>query len=190
MTILFAAVLAALLAVSCASLRVAKSSSSSSFQQDSLIAAYLRSEIQKGLLELRQTVVEFYPPMEVAPAEGLPLGGPTIVVPAVDAGDGVVPEKNDVPPPRIRSPTPGAVKSITRTDLSATREKSVTVDSSSVSGSIARTDEADSAERESEINEPSNASELRDVLRALVAALGMFILLYCIIKFRIHYAKQ
>ena len=122
MTILFAAVLAALLAVSCASLRVARSSASSSFQQDSLIAAYMRSEIEKGLLEIRQTVVEFYPPMEVAPAEGYLLDGIPDVTPddTVPSGIWNAVDKDDVPPPSIRNPTAGAVKSITRTELSAT----------------------------------------------------------------------
>lgn len=160
MTILFAAVLAALLAVSCASLRVARSTSSSSSLQDSLIAAYVRSEIDKGLLEFRQTVVEFYPPAD------------------------------SIPPPRIRNPTPGAVKSITRTELTATKEKTVAVDSSTVAGTLATTDESASEEKNSELNEPPTATKFNTTLKSIAFVLALLLIGYIVIAIRIHQARK
>ena len=190
MTLLLAEVLAALLAVSCASLRKVSATRETSLQQDSLIAAYIRSEVEKGLLEIRQTVVEFYPPAELAPAEGLPLEGSVIVDPAEDAGDGPIPEKNDVPPPKIRNPTAGAVKRITRTELSAQLSQSVSVDSSSVSLSKREEESSSSSEKEAEVNEPPSATKFSSALKALAAVLGMIILLYSIIQYRINLIKK
>lgn len=193
MTLLLAAVLAALLAVSCASLRRASGSHSSTVQQDSLIAAYVRSEVEKGLLTLRQTTVEFYPPAEGIPVEGYPLDDVPGVVPDEPlalSGIGSLPEKNDVPPPNIRNPTPvGAVKRITRTELSASKEQSVTVDSSTASGSQIQSQEETESETEKIVGETPSETKGSRFLKALAAVLGLLILGYGIVQYRINALK-
>ena len=171
LTILVAWLLCGLLLLlfpGCGSIRVARNAQFSSSLRDSLLVDYLRTELETGNLEVQQTIVEFFPPVDVTPET----------------------------PPSIRNPTPdmapaiGAVKSITRTELSAKREQAVVVDSSSVSGTLSQTSESANEEKNSELNEPPTATKFNVTLKALAAVLGMIIILYGIIQYRINLYKK
>lgn len=152
----------------CGSIRVARNAQLSSSLRDSLLVDYLRTELETGNLEVQQTIVEFFPPVDVTPET----------------------------PPSIRNPTPetapaiGAVKSITRTELSAKREQAVVVDSSSVSGTLAEEHAEENKESTSELNEPPTATKFNVTLKAIAAVLGMIIILYGIIQYRINLLKK
>ena len=171
LTILVAWLLCGLLLLlfpGCGSIRVARNAQFSSSQRDSLLVDYLRTELETGNLEVQQTIVEFFPPVDTTPESS----------------------------PDIRNPTPdmapviGAVKSITRTELSAKREQSVTVDSSSVAGTVVEERSEENTEKESELNEPPTATKFNVTLKALAAVLGMIIILYGIIQYRINLTKK
>ena len=190
MTLLFAAVLAALLAVSCASLRVARSSQTSSSMQDSLLLAYLRSEVENGLLDIEQTVIEFYPPAAVT-VESLPLDEQPIVAPEeIPPGNEPAQEKNNDPPPHNRNPTAGPVKSITLTQIHATSQKEVSVDSSSVAGSKAETASEEHQDKEAELNEPPTATKFNTTLKSIAWILALLLVGYIVIRIRIAKAKK
>lgn len=77
MTLLIAAVLAVLSAISCASLRISRSSQAVSQRQDSIIVDYIRSEMATGRMELETTRIEFYPsPDTLRPCIRNPTAGP------------------------------------------------------------------------------------------------------------------
>ena len=77
MTFLIAAVLAVLSAISCASVRISRSSQAVSQRQDSLIVDYIRSELETGQIELETTRIEFYPsPDTLRPCIRNPTAGP------------------------------------------------------------------------------------------------------------------
>ena len=152
----------------CGSIRVARNAQFSSSLRDSLLVDYLRTELETGNLEVSQTIVEFFPPVDVSPEK----------------------------PPAIRNPTPvtapaiGAVKSITRTELSAKREQAVVVDSSSVSGTHIEQEAQENKESTSEINEPPTATKFNVTLKALAAVLALLIICYGIIQYRINLLKK
>lgn len=187
MTPLLTAVLAALLAVSCATLRRVNTTNSVFSQQDSLLVAYVRNEVEKGLLTLRQTTVEFYQPAEGYLLDDAPVVAPSATIPDVGTS---IPEKNDVPPPNIQSPTHmGAVKRITRTELSATKEQSVTVDSSSVFRSQIQSQEETESDTEKIVGETPSETKGSRFLKALAAVLGLLILGCGIVQYRINTLK-
>lgn len=192
MTLLLVAVLAALLAVSCASLRVARNSESSSSLQDSLITAYIRGEIEKGLLEFEQTIVEFYPPTAVV-VESHPLEE----APAVEPDSAFVPyggwrieDKDNAPPPHNRNPTAGPVKSITLTKFHATSDKEVSVDSSTLAGTKAEEHAEEHREKEAEVNEPPTATKFNTTLKSIAWILGLLLVGYIVIRISIAKAKK
>ena len=151
-----------LLLPGCGSVRVARNAVSSASVRDSLLVDYLRTEMETGNLEVQQTIVEFFPPVDTTPEA----------------------------PPDCRNPTVGAVKKVVRTELSAKREQAVVVDSSSVAGTLAKTNESASEEKDSELNEPPTATKFNVTLKALAAFLGMLVLVYCIIQYRINLTKK
>ena len=152
----------------CGSIRVASSAQFSSSLRDSLLVDYLRTEIETGNLEVSQTIVEFFPPVDVTPET----------------------------PPAIRNPTPeaapaiGAVKSITRLELSANKTQSVTVDSSSVAGTQAEEHAEENKTSNTELNEPPTATKFNVTLKALAAVLALLIIAYGIIQYRINLLKK
>ena len=157
-----------LLCPGCGSIRVARNAVSSASLRDSLLVKYLRTELETGNLEVQQTIVEFFPPVDTTPET----------------------------PPDCRNPTPeaapaiGAVKSITRTELSAKREQAVVVDSSSVSGTHIEQEAQENKESTSELNEPPTATKFNVTLKALAAVLALFIICYGIIQYRINLIKK
>ncbi|MBQ6436957.1 MAG: hypothetical protein IJK20_00695 [Bacteroidales bacterium] len=157
-----------LLCPGCGSIRVARNAQLSSSLRDSLLVDYLRTELETGNLEVQQTIVEFFPPVDITPET----------------------------PPSIRNPTPesapaiGAVKSITRTELSAKREQAVVVDSSSVSGTHIEQEAQENKKSTSELNEPPTATKFNVTLKALAAVLALLIIAYGIIQYRINLLKK
>ena len=152
----------------CGSIRVARNAVASASLRDSLLVDYLRTELETGNLEVSQTIVEFFPPVDTTPET----------------------------PPDCRNPTPeaapaiGAVKRVVRTELSANKQQSVTVDSSSVSGILAQSDESANEEKNSEVNEPPSATKLNVTLKALAILLALLIICYGIIQYRINLYKK
>ena len=152
----------------CGSIRVARNAAVSSSLRDSLLVDYLRTELETGNLEVQQTIVEFFPPVDTTPET----------------------------PPDCRNPTPepapaiGAVKRVVRTELSAKREQAVVVDSSSVAGTLSQSDESASEEKNSELNEPPSATKLNVTLKALAVLLALLIICYGIIQYRINLYKK
>lgn len=171
LTILVAWLLCGLLLLlfpGCGSIRVARNAQYSSSLRDSLLVDYLRTELETGNLEVQQTIVEFFPPVDVSPET----------------------------PPAIRNPTPetapaiGAVKSITRLELSANKTQSVIVDSSAVAGTHIEQEAQENKESTSELNEPPTATKFNVTLKAIAAVLALLIICYGIIQYRINLLKK
>ena len=165
LTILLAWLLGALMLFlfpGCGSIRVARNAAVSSSLRDSLLVDYLRAEVETGNLEVQQTIVEFFPPVDTTPET----------------------------PPDCRNPTAGPVKRVVRTELSARREQAAVVDSSSVAGTLAKSDESASEEKNSELNEPPSATKLNVTLKALAVLLALLIICYGIIQYRINLYKK
>lgn len=146
----------------CGSIRVARNAVSSTSLRDSLLVDYLRTELETGNLEVTQTIVEFFPPVDTTPET----------------------------PPSIRNPTAGPVKRVVRTELSANKQQSVTVDSSTVAGTHVEEHSEDNTKKESELNEPPTATKFNVTLKALVALLALLIICYGIIQYRINLYKK
>ena len=152
----------------CGSIRVARNAAVSSSLRDSLLVDYLRTELETGNLEVQQTIVEFFPPVDTTPET----------------------------PPDCRNPTPepapaiGAVKRVVRTELSAKREQAVVVDSSSVAGTHIEESAEENTENTSELNEPPSATKLNVTLKALAVLLALLIICYGIIQYRINLYKK
>ena len=144
-----------LLCPGCGSIRVARNAVSS-------------TELETGNLEVQQTIVEFFPPVDTTPET----------------------------PPDCRNPTEdaapaiGAVKRVVRTELSAKREQAVVVDSSSVSGKQMEENSEENTEKHSEVNEPPSATKLNVTLKALAVLLALLIICYGIIQYRINLYKK
>lgn len=152
----------------CGSIRVARNAVSSASLRDSLLVNYLRTELETGNLEVQQTIVEFFPPVDTTPET----------------------------PPDCRNPTEdaapaiGAVKRVVRTELSARREQAAVVDSSSVSGKKMEENSEENTEKHSEVNEPPSATKLNVTLKALAVLLALLIICYGIIQYRINLYKK
>ena len=151
----------------CGSVRVATNAQQSFSLRDSLMLDYLRTEIETGDLQLQQTVVEFFPPVDVSPDS----------------------------PPAIRNPTEGAVpvgavKKLVTTELSAKKTQSVTVDSSTVAGTAIEEESESSKQSDSELNEPPTATKMNVTLKALAMVLLLLIICYCIVQYRINLIKK
>lgn len=146
----------------CGSIRVARNAVSSASLRDSLLVNYLRTELETGNLEVEQTIVEFFPPVDTTPET----------------------------PPDCRNPTAGPVKRVVRTELSAKREQAVVVDSSSVSGKQMEENSEENTEKHSEVNEPPSATKLNVTLKALAVLLALLIICYGIIQYRINLYKK
>ena len=151
-----------LLLPGCGSVRGARNAVSSASVRDSLLVDYLRTELETGNLEVQQTIVEFFPPVDTTPEA----------------------------PPDCRNPTVGPVKRVVRTELSAKREQAVVVDSSSVAGTHIEDHSEENTKKNSELNEPPTATKFNVTLKALAAFLGMLVLVYCIIQYRINLTKK
>lgn len=150
-----------LLFPSCGSIRVARTARQASSVRDSVLVDYIRTELATGNLEVQQTIVEFFPPIDTTPET----------------------------PPSIRNPTVGVVKKVVRTELSARKEQSVTVDSTARAGTQQEEHSEEDTEKASELNEPPTATKLNVTLKALAAVLGMIILGYGIVQYRINALK-
>ena len=146
----------------CGSIRVARNAVSSASLRDSLLVDYLRTELETGNLEVTQTIVEFFPPVDTTPET----------------------------PPSIRNPTAGPIKRVVRTELSANKQQSVTVDSSTVAGTHMEEHSEDNTKKESELNEPPTATKFNVPLKALVALLALLIICYGINQYRITLYKK
>lgn len=146
----------------CGSIRVARNAVSSASLRDSLLVNYLRTELETGNLEVQQTIVEFFPPVDTTPET----------------------------PPDCRNPTAGPVKRVVRTELSARREQAAVVDSSSVSGKKMEENSEENTEKHSEVNEPPSATKLNVTLKALAVLLALLIICYGIIQYRINLYKK
>lgn len=151
-----------LLCPGCGSIRVARNAVSSASLRDSLLVNYLRTELETGNLEVQQTIVEFFPPVDTTPET----------------------------PPDCRNPTAGPVKRVVRTELSAKREQAAVVDSSSVSGKKMEENSEENTEKHSEVNEPPSATKLNVTLKALAVLLALLIICYGIIQYRINLYKK
>lgn len=151
-----------LLCPGCGSIRVARNAVSSASLRDSLLVNYLRTELETGNLEVQQTIVEFFPPVDTTPET----------------------------PPDCRNPTAGPVKRVVRTELSARREQAAVVDSSSVSGKKMEENSEENTEKHSEVNEPPSATKLNVTLKALAVLLALLIICYGIIQYRINLYKK
>ena len=151
-----------LLCPGCGSIRVARNAVSSASLRDSLLVNYLRTELETGSLEVEQTIVEFFPPVDTTPET----------------------------PPDCRNPTAGPVKRVVRTELSARREQAAVVDSSSVSGKQMEENSEENTEKHSEVNEPPSATKLNVTLKALAVLLALLIICYGIIQYRINLYKK
>lgn len=151
-----------LLCPGCGSIRVARNAVSSASLRDSLLVNYLRTELETGNLEVQQTIVEFFPPVDTTPET----------------------------PPDCRNPTAGPVKRVVRTELSAKREQAAVVDSSSVSGKKMEENSEENMEKHSEVNEPPSATKLNVTLKALAVLLALLIICYGIIQYRINLYKK
>lgn len=151
-----------LLCPGCGSIRVARNAVASSSLRDSLLVNYLRTELETGNLEVQQTIVEFFPPVDTTPET----------------------------PPDCRNPTAGPVKRVVRTELSARREQAAVVDSSSVSGKKMEENSEENTEKHSEVNEPPSATKLNVTLKALAVLLALLIICYGIIQYRINLYKK
>ena len=151
-----------LLCPGCGSIRVARNAVSSASLRDSLLVNYLRTELETGNLEVQQTIVEFFPPVDTTPET----------------------------PPDCRNPTAGPVKRVVRTELSARREQAAVVDSSSVSGKKMEENSEETTEKHSEVNEPPSATKLNVTLKALAVLLALLIICYGIIQYRINLYKK
>lgn len=165
LTILVAWLLGGLLLLlfpGCGSIRVARNAVSSASLRDSLLVNYLRTELETGNLEVQQTIVEFFPPVDTTPET----------------------------PPDCRNPTAGPLKRVVRTELSARREQAAVVDSSSVSGKQMEENSEENTEKHSEVNEPPSATKLNVTLKALAVLLALLIICYGIIQYRINLYKK
>lgn len=165
LTILVAWLLSGLLLLlfpGCGSIRVARNAQYGSSLRDSLLVDYLRTELETGNLEVSQTIVEFFPPVDTTPET----------------------------PPSIRNPTAGPVKRVVRTELSANKMQSVTVDSSSVAGTQAEEHAEENKTSNTELNEPPTATKFNVTLKALAAVLALLIIAYGIIQYRINLLKK
>lgn len=151
-----------LLCPGCGSIRVARNAVSSASLRDSLLVNYLRTELETGNLEVQQTIVEFFPPVDTTPET----------------------------PPDCRNPTAGPVKRVVRTELSARREQAAVVDSSSVSGKKMEENSEENTEKHSEVNEPPSATKLNVTLKALAVLLALLFICYGIIQYRINLYKK
>lgn len=151
-----------LLCPGCGSIRVARNAVSSASLRDSLLVNYLRTELETGNLEVQQTIVEFFPPVDTTPET----------------------------PPDCRNPTAGPVKRVVRTELSARREQAAVVGSSSVSGKKMEENSEENTEKHSEVNEPPSATKLNVTLKALAVLLALLIICYGIIQYRINLYKK
>ena len=127
-----------------------------------MLVNYLRTELETGNLEVQQTIVEFFPPVDTTPET----------------------------PPDCRNPTAGPVKRVVRTELSARREQAAVVDSSSVSGKKMEENSEENTEKHSEVNEPPSATKLNVTLKALAVLLALLIICYGIIQYRINLYKK
>lgn len=151
-----------LLCPGCGSIRVARNAVFSASLRDSLLVNYLRTELETGNLEVQQTIVEFFPPVDTTPET----------------------------PPDCRNPTAGPVKRVVRTELSARREQAAVVGSSSVSGKKMEENSEENTEKHSEVNEPPSATKLNVTLKALAVLLALLIICYGIIQYRINLYKK
>ena len=150
----------------------------SSTVNDSLIVSLIRQELSSADLLMTQEVTEYFPPInptpsrwEVADSAGFPL---------------------NVQPPKIRNPTPsgvperGAVRKTVKSEIRLQANKSVSTDSTSISGSVSKTEE----EEKINTDDIQKKSKTLNTLRMIRSILFLIMLLYIVIKLSIALHKS